>query len=133
MIFQIAFIMVLVRLALRIMPVKTARTLLAWGAETCGAPETNDSAYKNRVVWAVSAVGNRILGDGPCLTQALTTQLLLRRRGYRASLNIGVAKDKYALLVAHAWVESDGVIVIGGPEKDLEGYTRLSAIEKGWQ
>ena len=133
LVIQVAFMMIMVRLALRFLPVKITRRLLAWDEPTCRMPAMNDPAYKDRVVWAVSAVGRQILGDGPCLTQALATQWLLKRRGYRASIHIGVTKDRNARLVAHAWVESDGVIVIGGSQKDLERYTRLPSLERGWQ
>jgi len=62
-----------------------------------------------------------------CLTQALTTMILLERARQPASLIFGVAKETEDNLVAHAWVESAGSVVIGGG-KDL---TRFSLLVSG--
>lgn len=70
-------------------------------------------AYHRRVVAAVEAIGRRVLGDTPCLTQALVAQRLLRQAGYETELHIGVTKREGELL-AHAWLEQDDIIVIGG-------------------
>jgi len=50
-----------------------------------------------------------------CLTQALAGGFLLRRAGRHAVIHFGVAKAD-ARFKAHAWLESDGGIVIGGRE-----------------
>lgn len=48
-----------------------------------------------------------------CLTQALATQTLLRIKGQNSRIRIGVDKDENNDLIAHAWVEVDGRIIIG--------------------
>ena len=60
-----------------------------------------------------------------CLTEALTAQCLLRRRGADAALRIGVARatDAGAPLTAHAWLEQAGRIIMGGETAD--GYEPL--------
>ena len=50
-----------------------------------------------------------------CLTRALALQRLLARRGWPASLHVGVRRDRGALL-AHAWVELDGAVLGDSPE-----------------
>lgn len=70
-------------------------------------------AYQQRVVAAVEAVGRRLLGSKPCLTQALVARRMLRQKGIDAILRIGVTKDGHELL-AHAWLEREGRVVIGG-------------------
>lgn len=70
-------------------------------------------AYRRRVSWAVRAAGRWVLGDRPCLAQALVAERLLRRGGLEAHLRIGVAKGPDGELLAHAWVESGDVIVVG--------------------
>lgn len=70
-------------------------------------------AYRRRVAWAVRAAGRWVLGDRPCLAQALVTERLLRRGGVPAHLRIGVAKAPDGRLLAHAWVESEGYVVVG--------------------
>ena len=76
-----------------------------------------------RVVWSVRSA-SRFVPAATCLPQALVTQLLLKRRGHPATLRIGVAMNAQQQLVAHAWVESEGRIVIGG----TDSYRRYSAL-----
>ena len=58
-------------------------------------------------------MSRRLLGTKPCLTQALAAQRILRQEGIDSALRIGVAKDGQELL-AHAWLERAGRVVIGG-------------------
>jgi len=51
-----------------------------------------------------------------CLTQALAAAILLARHGYPATLRLGVAKNPDGSLRAHAWIESGGQTMLGGPE-----------------
>lgn len=78
-----------------------------------GTRET-DEALLSRIVWAVSVVGRRMPRAGNCLTQALGTQVMFGRRGHAATLRIGVARSDDGEFRAHAWLEADGKIVIGG-------------------
>lgn len=66
-----------------------------------------------RVVWAVESVSRRI-PHASCLTQAIAAQLVLRHYGYASRLCVGVAKSDDGDFRAHAWLERDGEIVIGG-------------------
>jgi hypothetical protein len=75
----------------------------------------------------VETASRRTPGLKTCLAQALAAQVLLTRRGYPALLRIGVAKGERQQLQAHAWVESEGKIVIGGSE--LERYTPLAVLK----
>jgi len=52
--------------------------------------------------------------------------MLLARRGYPALVYIGVVRDDSDELQAHAWVKSEGEVVIGGFE--LERYTPLATL-----
>ena len=66
-------------------------------------------------------------GTGTCLVQALALQVLLEREGFPASLCIGVARGQRGQLEGHAWVESQGRILIGGSEHGC--YTPLEAFK----
>jgi hypothetical protein len=66
--------------------------------------------------WAVAAAG-RQLRIGNCLAQALTAHLLLVRSDHDPDIRIGVARDDDGRFLAHAWVESNGVVVIGDEER----------------
>ncbi len=56
----------------------------------------------------------RFVFRGSCLTQALTTQIMLSRRGQPSDLRFGAKKvgEKFE---AHAWVEINGEVIIGEP------------------
>jgi hypothetical protein len=88
-----------------------------------------EGASAEKVVWAVTA-SSRYVPAATCLTQAFATQVLLSRRGLAARLRIGVVKGKDGRLQAHAWVESNGVVVIGGSGPDVERYKPLLALDE---
>ena len=59
-----------------------------------------------------------------CLPQAVATQCLLRREGLNSHIVFGVAHNQDGSLEAHAWLWSDGRILVGG---DVAGrYTPLA-------
>ena len=58
---------------------------------------------------------SRLVPFATCLTQALAGGFLIRRAGRNAIIHFGVAKGD-AGFKAHAWLESDGGILIGGRE-----------------
>lgn len=112
------------RLGLWLLPFRTLRHLL--DSLTRPAP-TGGQAAPERVAWAVS-VASRYIPAATCLTQALATQALLGRRGHRSRLRIGVAKAERGQLEAHAWVELEGNVVIGGAQ-DIAQYAVLPILE----
>lgn len=78
-----------------------------------------------RAAWAADAMGRRLLPERPCLTQALVLQYLLLRRGDdSAELHIGVTKSNEELQ-AHAWMERNGRVLIGGTDAPGK-YERFS-------
>jgi hypothetical protein len=54
--------------------------------------------------------------------------VLLARHGHPALVRIGVVRGEGGGVQAHAWVESEGAVVIGGAE--LDRYTPLAGLEK---
>jgi hypothetical protein len=75
-------------------------------------------------------VGARLLPNRPCLTQALVLQYLLLRRGDTlAKLHIGVAKGEDGELLAHAWIERGGRVLIGGATSPRT-YRRLPGVNE---
>ena len=67
-----------------------------------------------RIVWAVGAA-DRLVPRTTCLVRALAAQALLARRGYASQLRLGVAGGAGRAFEAHAWLERDGRVLIGGP------------------
>jgi hypothetical protein len=77
-----------------------------------------------QISWALDTASRYIPG-AKCLARALAGQLLIARWGIPTSIHIGVKKNGESALMAHAWLEFQGRILIGNAE-DLSQYTRLS-------
>ncbi len=73
------------------------------------------SPSSERIVWAVTAVSRRMPFGAGCLTQAFAAKILFACWGYPALMRIGVSRGEDGRLEAHAWVETQGVIVVGAP------------------
>jgi hypothetical protein len=111
------------RLGLWLLPVRALRQR-ALGRKR----QVQDLQPVERVVWAVRTAA-RYIPAATCLTQALVTQSLLMRCGYSSQLHIGVIKSSDRVFGAHAWVQCDDRVVIGGA--DLNRYTPMLAWEEG--
>ena len=115
-----AFLLAGIRLGLWLLPFERLRSLLGRAArQGC-------RASADRVVWAVGAA-SRYVPMSTCLTQALAAQVLLGGAKHPASVRIGVARAEGGRLRAHAWVESEGKVLIGGLE-DLAHYAPLPSL-----
>lgn len=110
------------KLAIRTLPLPAARTAvtrlgrIGWSVTPVRA---------DRIVWAVEAAGRAIPGMKNCLVQAVAAEAMLLRAGHPCELRIGAAKNGAKELIAHAWLESEGRVLIG--EFELERYTPLFA------
>jgi hypothetical protein len=94
-------------------------------------PRGQDPSYPSseRITWAVSAVGRRIPFLSRCLVQAVTTKILLARWGHPALIRIGVIRGENGRLEAHAWVESQGAVVMGAGAAG--NFIPLSSMDRG--
>ena len=79
-----------------------------------------------RIAWAVERVSDRVR-NATCLVRALAAHSLLGRHGFPSCVSIGVVagerRAKGSDLIAHAWIELGGRILLGGP--DVSRYTPL--------
>lgn len=109
----------LVRAAVWIVATRAALALLPWRrvSEWFASPDARQGEpdlKRARIdLWAVQAMTRRLLRGRPCLTQALVARRFLRRRGVDTTLRLGATRQG-AQLMAHAWLERDGHVVIGG-------------------
>jgi hypothetical protein len=111
--------LVTIRFALWLIPFRTLRRTLAKLVRIpTSAAQHRFSA--ERVAWAVQAA-SRYVPRATCLTQALALHILLKRAGLQSRIRIGVAKEEQ--FESHAWVESQGKVVIG--DCGLERYTPI--------
>ena len=79
----------------------------------------------SKIARMVSLAGRRSPWRTTCLRQALLLWLFLARRGIVTELRLGVEKSTEGDLAAHAWVEHDGQVLIGG-EDVQQRYVVLS-------
>lgn len=109
------------RLRLAVMPFRAGKGY-ARGCRPAGKPGPGP----DRIAWAID-VASRRLGNMTCLVRALAGHALLARRGFSSCISLGVAssseRDAANGLIAHAWLESEGRILLGGP--NIRGYKRL--------
>jgi hypothetical protein len=116
-----ALLLAAFRLGLKLLPFTILERI---SASTRPRSPKTPPPVEARLAWAITAAGRRVPGAS-CLTQALTMQYMLSRRGRPSRLLIGVVKSSDGQFQAHAWVESDGRTIIGGPA--TERYARLAA------
>ena len=114
------------RLATWMLPFAAGRRLLV-GKRRSPTP----SVTRDQITWAMFHA-QRIVPRATCLPQALAAEALLTRGGLPADLQIGVKKTSDGKLLAHAWVESNGRIVVGNLPEGLAAYTRLPTIPRDW-
>lgn len=115
----------LIRLGLWILPY---RLLVKWLGLLSSAKtfnRTNDWKVIKEVTYSVGICA-KYVPFASCLTQALAARTLLRLCGQNSILKFGVDKDENDKLIAHAWLEIDGKIIIGG-SPELSRYKVLTA------
>lgn len=117
-----------IRLGLGLFSFQTFRRLLARLTRASAGLRHADSPSPDRIAWAVTVASRYTPGARTCFVKALAAQVLLTRRGYPTHLRIGVIRGEEGQLQAHAWVESQGRIVIGGTESPSR-YTPLPHLE----
>jgi hypothetical protein len=107
--FAALFAVFFTRLALWLMPF---RILHRWSKAASEAGTSRDPMRRLRIAHAVRTA-SVLVPYASCLTQALTTQWLLRFKGERARLCLGALRGEGGRLQAHAWLEHDGGVLIG--------------------
>jgi hypothetical protein len=115
------------RISLCVAPFPTLRCTLERVTRFMPTVSTNRSALLSRVTWAIESAA-RFVPRASCLAQALAAQALLARRAKPTSLYIGVTRNERSKFEAHAWVECENRIVVGGAESQGR-YTTLTDFE----
>ncbi len=122
------FWMAVVKLGLGRIPFATLRRLVTGGGRS-RARLAGDRAIPDQVAWAVTAVSRYLPGPTTCLSRALTVQGMLARRGYPSRLHVGVIRGTQGQVEAHAWVECEGRILIGGTPSEIGQFTPLAVFD----
>ncbi|PSP48674.1 hypothetical protein BRC75_06165 [Halobacteriales archaeon QH_7_69_31] len=117
---EAAVLLVGVGTAVRVVAYTRVRALLG----SLPAPLLGSDTAREDVGWAVDAADRATPGDRSCLVRALVAEAMLERRGHETVLRFGV-DDAGADMEAHAWLESNDEIIVGGENR--EEYSRLEA------
>jgi hypothetical protein len=89
----------------------------------------DDRRLTDQVLWAVTVASGRAPRWTTCLSQALTVQAMLARRGLSSRLHVGVVRGDHGELEGHAWVEREGRIVIGGSAAEVARFSPLATFD----
>jgi hypothetical protein len=116
-------LVVIFRLLLWLVPYRTVQRVATSFGGGSDQRRRGERASAEAVGQAVGRAA-RCVPRATCLTQALATGVLLARTGHTGTLQLGVRRDPDGRFMAHAWVECEGRIVIGGPASI--GYVRLT-------
>lgn len=101
-------------------------------ASRLGTPllETPDDLSSEQTITAreISFIVQKISQFTPwssrCLVQALSTQIMLKRRKIPSTVYLGIAKEGCNALKAHAWLRCGNTILTGSTE--MGGYRQIS-------
>jgi Transglutaminase-like superfamily len=111
----------LTRIALLLLPFRLVQRFVLRTAARQLASKAS-AADVDRVLWSIS-VASAYLPGASCLPQALAGQFLLARVGQPSNLRLGAKKDGANSFHAHAWLEHDGKILLGG--ETAADYVRM--------
>jgi hypothetical protein len=121
---KVTMLLSAIRLALWIVPYPAVRAFLDRLSHGSAKLE-RDPSPAEQLAWATTVAGRFVPGGGHCLSQALTLRTVMTRRGYTARICYGVREVDGAPFMAHAWVEHDGAVLIGGG--NLDRFRQLMA------
>ena len=130
LIVEAALLLSIVSIGLRICRFQQLRGILAWRRGPLGHPENQSVAPVSRVAdrigWAITAIAKDWPRSMTCLVRAVAAEAMLRRRGIASELRFGVRNDRNRAdtLSAHAWLERDGLVLIGG----LDGLSEFHVL-----
>ena len=110
----VGMLLVLLRFGLFALPYRWVIDCLDRSSLRDNGAQEGDISSVSHLIWATHALGRRMLGDRPCLPQALALQWLLRRKNISTEMRIGVRLEGERKLEAHAWLEKEGQVIIGG-------------------
>jgi hypothetical protein len=118
-----------VEFGLRVLKLKTLLAILQ--SDRLADREGSDRAPTNpeRLGYCVELASRLHPLRPTCLKKALVLFALLARRGVKAQVIVGAAKSD-GKLDAHAWIEHQGQVIMGGPAR--ERYSTLCRLDGDW-
>jgi hypothetical protein len=98
-------------LLIAVLPFRSVAKFTSAGAIKAYEPAPAEEA--RLIARSIEAWAARVPWRAVCFHQGLAALAMLRRRGYSATLYYGAAHSESASLVAHVWVKSANIDVIG--------------------
>src|SRR5258708_5767258 len=127
LLFEAALLLLLARVELAILPF--AKVVATHPGQTPCAGALGAVEQIPRGGWAVETTARLSPLPLTCLPQAVAAWWMLQSRGHSARLMYGVSNDRETGFSAHAWVEVDGIAVVGG--KAAREFTVLTSFPEG--
>lgn len=121
---KVLLLVVAIRVALSTLRFQTVQRMVERAARLSACEPSSYRLTPERLAWLVRVSAAQVPAAS-CLTQAMAAQVLLRRYGYACELRIGVACGIAGKLDAHAWIEYEGHILLGGPAAHIARFTPL--------
>ena len=90
---------------------------------------SGDDATIRLVTWVVNIASRKISATNTCLVRAIAAFVFLARRGFHLRMVVGVERTGEGPLRAHAWLDYEGRIILGGAEVDSVGFTPILTVE----
>lgn len=113
-----AGLLVAIRIALALMPLRQLRDLLAWRPRQRSETRAGPAPTLQEIIWATERAAAFVPG-ATCLVQALAALRLCQSAGFAAAVKIGTAKAGDGTLQGHAWLEYRGEIMLGAVEDKI--------------
>lgn len=104
------------RAALLIVPFERMAPYLGKQLQADQAPLTNGAppTIARKICWSIEVMAYRTPWESACLAQAVAGKLMLKRRKLTCLMYLGMRKDPKGEFMAHAWLQSGGVVLLGG-------------------
>lgn len=115
----IFFLTGIIRFSLLVVPFRYIAAIMGKEKTDSPAAVSAQSYSKARVIGrAVGSASRHTPWKSECLVQALAAQIVLRIFKIPNTLYLGISKDEYDKLIAHAWIRCGGMIVTGGSGRE---------------
>ena len=89
-----------------------------------GSPGGVNPAVHLAIRRAVTTAARHVPWNAVCLPQAMAAKFMLARRGGASTLHLGLVRKEAGGLLAHAWLEVDGAILVG--EAGVDAVTPIA-------
>ena len=127
---QAYLLMILIRLGLLLLPFRRLQNLILKVKRFESIAAVDPQPSLGAIAQSVHRSARYSPGEVMCLAKALTTAVMMSIYGFPYKIKIGVAKGESNKLEAHAWIESEGKVVVGYLP-DLSRYVAMSSTGEG--